>query len=57
VLFRSVINSGDADVVARVSIGVAAGRAVDVIDDAVFEARRGAFEVRMKPRTVRMLAL
>ena len=52
-----VINPGDADVVARVSIGVAAGRAVDVLDDAVFEARRGAFEVRMKPRTARMLAL
>ena len=52
-----VINPGDADVVARVSIGGAATRAVDVIDDAVFEAQRGAFEVRMKPRTVRMLAL
>ena len=52
-----VINPGDADVVARASIGVASGRAVDVLDDAAFEARRGAFEVRMKPRTVRMLAL
>ena len=52
-----VINAGDTDVVARVSIGIPTGRAVDVLDDAAFEARRGAFEVRMKPRTVRMLAL
>jgi len=52
-----VLNPGDRDVVARVSAGVPRTRAQDLIDDAVFEARSGTLEIRMKPRTVRMLAL
>ncbi|WP_437853637.1 beta-galactosidase [Sorangium sp. So ce363] len=50
-----LLNPGDADVVARVT--VSAQRARDVLDDAHFEARRGALEVRLVPRSVRMLAL
>ena len=30
---------------------------IDVLDDTTFEATRGTFEVRIHPRTVRMLAL
>ncbi|WP_437926137.1 beta-galactosidase [Sorangium sp. So ce291] len=50
-----LLNPEDADVVARVTVRAARGR--DVLDDAQFEARRGALEVRLMPRTVRMLAL
>lgn len=64
-----LLNPGEADVVARVTVDAA--RAVDLLDDARFEARRassqgqqsaggsaaGVFEVRLTPRTVRMLAL
>ena len=62
-----LLNPGDADVVARVAVDAA--RATDLFDDARFEARRGGpagaqpgapsglFEVRLTPRTVRMLAL
>jgi beta-galactosidase len=52
-----LINPGDSDVIAKVAIGVSEGAAVDLIEDATFEARRGVFEVRMKPRTVRLLAI
>lgn len=52
-----VLNPGEGDVVARVTVGGEVTRAVDVIDDAAFEARRGTFEVRVTPKTVRMLAL
>ncbi|AUX26212.1 hypothetical protein SOCEGT47_067730 [Sorangium cellulosum] len=50
-----LLNPGDADVVARVT--VSAARATDLLDDARFEVRRGVLEVRLMPRTVRMLAL
>lgn len=50
-----VLNPGDADVVARVA--VSAARARDVLEDAQFEVQRGVLEVRLTPRTVRMLAL
>ncbi|MCC6558299.1 MAG: beta-galactosidase [Polyangiaceae bacterium] len=50
-----LLNPGDADVVARVA--AAAPEATDVLDHERFEARRGALEVRLTPRTVRMLAL
>lgn len=52
-----LMNPGDHDVVARVTVSPAVSAASDVLDDTTFEGRRGAFEVRMKPRTVRMLAL
>ena len=52
-----VLNPGEHDVLARVHAGGDATRAVDLIDDATFEARRGAIELRMPPRTVRMLAM
>ena len=49
--------NGDNDVLAHVHCGVPSGRAVDVLDDAAFGIERGSLEVRMTPRTVRMLAL
>lgn len=58
-----VINPGDSDVLARVTPPQAPGgealrHATDVLDGTPFQAtRRGTLEVRMKPRTVRMLAL
>jgi beta-galactosidase len=52
-----VLNPSDRDVVARVSAGMERLRATDLLDDAVFESRSGTLEVRMKPRTVRMLGL
>jgi beta-galactosidase len=52
-----VLNAGDGDVLAHVHLGVPASRAVDLLDDTTFGIDRGALEVRMTPRTVRMLAL
>jgi beta-galactosidase len=52
-----LVNPGEGDVVAHVHVGVASVRAVDVLDDTVLDVKRGALEVRMTPRTVRMLAL
>jgi beta-galactosidase len=52
-----ILNPHDSDVIAKVGIGITEGNAVDVLNDATFEARRGTFDVRMQPHTVRMLAL
>ena len=53
-----LLNPGDGGRArARPLRGAAPSRAVDVLDEAVFEIKRGALEVRMTPRTVRMLAL
>jgi beta-galactosidase len=52
-----VINPSERDVLAKVGIGVAEGRAVDMLDESTYEARRGSFELRVQPYTVRMLAL
>ena len=52
-----VMNPGDGDVVARVTLGAGVTRAVDLLDDTHFEARHGALEIRMRPRTVRMLGV
>lgn len=55
-----LLNPGASDVVARVTVAPTVTRATDVLDDITFEVRRlrqGALEVRMKPHTVRMLAL
>jgi beta-galactosidase len=52
-----VMNPGGADVVARVAVGPTVTRATDPIDGASFDVRRGAVEVRMQPRTARLLAL
>ncbi len=52
-----LVNPGDGDVIAHVHLGAEVARAVDVLDEAVFDVRRGALEVRMIPRSVRMLAL
>jgi beta-galactosidase len=52
-----LINPGVVEVVARVSLGEGVRAAVDVIDEMRFEGVRGAFEVQMRPRSVRMLAL
>lgn len=52
-----LMNPGSGEVVARVRLGEGARGAVDVIDDARFEAREGLFEVQMRPRSARMLAL
>jgi beta-galactosidase len=50
-----LLNPGEADVVARVAVD--ATQATDVLEEGRFESRRGSFEVRLVPRTVRMLAL
>jgi beta-galactosidase len=52
-----LINPGSGEVVARVSLGEGVRAAVDVLDDVRFEGIRGALEVQMRPRSVRMLAL
>jgi len=52
-----VLNPGDRDLVARVPLGATVGSATDVIDEARFEVVRGSLEVRMRPRTARMIAL
>ena len=55
-----VINPGEGDVVEPSNPSAfrdRAARAVDVLDDSVFDVERSALEVRMTPRTVRMLAL
>jgi beta-galactosidase len=50
-----VLNPGEKDVMARIAAPAFEGRAIDVLDETTVEAKRGAFEVRMKPRTVRMM--
>jgi beta-galactosidase len=52
-----LIHPDDRDVVARVTVGAGVSLATDVLEDASFGVTRGALEVRMKPRSVRMLAL
>jgi len=52
-----VINPSDRDVLARVSAGAERTHVVDVIDESVFDVRSGTLEIRMKPRTARMLAI
>jgi beta-galactosidase len=52
-----LINGGEADVLARVTVHGAVDRAADLFDETTYTARRGSFEVRVQPRTVRMLAL
>lgn len=51
-----VINGSAQDVVARVAIGRARS-AEDAIDGAKFGAKDGTFELRMAPRSIRMLVL
>jgi beta-galactosidase len=52
-----VLNPGEGDVLAQVHLGPDVHRAADALDGGVLEARHGALEVRMMPRTVRMLAI
>lgn len=52
-----VINPGSHDTVARVTLHTQEPRAVDVLDGASFGRSRESFEVRMMPKSVRMLAL
>ncbi len=58
-----LLNPTDADAVARVTVRPRASstaavvRASDLLDEGVFEARHGALEVRLKPKSVRMLGL
>ncbi len=52
-----VLNPGDADVMARVATVGCPGRAVDLLDGTTTEAVRGAFEVRVPRKTVRMMAI
>lgn len=51
-----VINPGGDDTVARVGVP-GAKRAFDAFDDRPIEAPHGAFELRMRPRSVRLLRL
>jgi beta-galactosidase len=54
-----LLNPGEGDVIAHVHVGadLVGARASDLLDEATFEVKRGALEVRMTPRTVRMLAI
>jgi beta-galactosidase len=52
-----LLNPGEGDVVAHVHLGADARRATDALDGGTFDVKRGALEVRMTPRTVRMLAI
>jgi beta-galactosidase len=52
-----VLNPSGGDVLARVTIGERIRTAVDCIDEARFEVQKGQLEVRIRPRTVRFLAL
>lgn len=52
-----LLNPGEVDVIARVHLGGTVTRAVDVIDETRVDVHRGALEIRLTPRTVRMLAL
>jgi beta-galactosidase len=52
-----VLNPGDNDVVVRVTVGRAITHATDTLDESTYEAQSGVLEVRMKPRTVRMIAV
>jgi beta-galactosidase len=52
-----LINAGDDDCTARVTVGRDAKEAVDLLKDQAFVVRDGTIELRMKPKTVRMLEL
>jgi beta-galactosidase len=52
-----VIHPGAEDIVARVSVPEATRAAVDLLDGTRVRALGGSVELRMPPRTVRMLAI
>jgi len=52
-----VLNGGDEDVNARVTIDPRAGAAIDLFDDSEVRVEHGRVELRMRPRSVRMFAL
>lgn len=52
-----VINPGDHDVVARITVPKGATRVADAFDDTTLSAVRGAAELRVAPKSVRMLTL
>lgn len=52
-----VMNPGADDVLTRVTVGREVRRATDLFDASTTDARRGTFELRMRPRMVRMFAL
>jgi beta-galactosidase len=52
-----VLNPGDSDVVATVTVGARILHAADALEDERFDVQNGVLEVRMKPRTVRMIAV
>ncbi len=52
-----VLNPDDTDTVASVSIGGNVRRADDLLRDQSFDVVGGAFELAVKAKTVRMLAL
>ncbi len=51
-----LLNGGDADCIARVTVP-GAGRATDALDGTTCTARGDAIEIRLHPKSVRMLAL
>ncbi|HEY4122352.1 MAG TPA: beta-galactosidase, partial [Byssovorax sp.] len=52
-----LVNGGEADCVARVALGAEIAQATDLLDGDGFAGPRGVIDVRIAPRTVRMLAL
>jgi beta-galactosidase len=52
-----VLNPAENDVVVRVTVGPAITHATDALDESAYEAQNGVLEVRMKPRTVRMITV
>jgi len=52
-----VLNGGDDDVNARVTIDPRAGAAIDLFDESNVRVEHGRVELRMRPRSVRMFAL
>jgi len=52
-----VIRAGEGDVLARVAVGENVKRVHDVLEERSFVVEGGVLELRMPPRTVRMLTL
>jgi beta-galactosidase len=52
-----LLNGTDHDTTARVSVGAGPREAHDLLKGESFVVQNGAIELRMKPKTVRMLAL
>ena len=52
-----MLHPGDADVIAKIAVGPSIVRGIDLLEDRTFEVRGGSLEVRMKAKSVRMIAV